>query len=123
MGSWSWLIVRALHVLFIAWMIYAPFSNNEEMLVFHAIVAPFLMLHWSLNDSGCILTQVEKHLRGLQDDSQSFIHSIVAPIYVIDDRTLQPVVFATTIALWLITLSRIDRAMVRRVFKTGTSSS
>lgn len=111
----SWFI-RVLHILFIAWMVWAPFSGNEDMLVFHAMISPFLMLHWVLNDSGCILTQLEKRVRGLKQDSQSFIHSIVAPIYVIDDNTLKPCVFMTTIVLWLITLSQINKDMIKRVF-------
>lgn len=122
--SWSWMVVRAIHILFIVWMIYAPFSGREDMLVLHAIVAPFLMLHWILSDAGCILTQIEKYLRGLDHESESFIHSIVAPIYVIDDRSLKPCIFGSTIVLWLITLSQLDREMVARVFtKTDTASS
>lgn len=116
MSNWSWMFVRTLHILFIAWMVYAPFSKNETMLVFHAIVSPFLMLHWILSDDGCILTHIEKHIRGLEHTSQSFIHSIVAPIYVIDDTTLKPIVFATTIGLWMITLRQVDMAMIKRAF-------
>lgn len=116
MKEWSWILVRTLHILFIAWMIYAPFSKNETMLVFHAIISPFLMLHWILSDSGCILTHIEKHIRGLEHTSQSFIHSIVAPVYVIDDNRLKPFVFASTIGLWLITLRQVDMDMVQRAF-------
>lgn len=114
--DYAWILVRILHILFIAWMVYAPFSGNEVMLVFHAMIAPFLMLHWILHADGCILTVLEKHLRGIDNDSQSFIHSIVGPIYMIDDASLKKIVFMTTFALWMITLSQLNRDMITRVF-------
>lgn len=103
------MIVRIVHLGFIAWMIWAPFSGTPEILLMHAVMCPFLMLHWLTNsDGGCFLTLLEKKLRGIDDD-ESFIHSIVAPLYVIDDAVLKKVVFGTTLVLWGITLGNLAR--------------
>lgn len=109
------MVIRIIHILFIAWMIYAPFSGIDTFIVFHAIISPFLMLHWIVHHDGCILTVLEKYARGLEHDTESFIHSIVAPVYVIDDAVLKRVVFACTLVLWGVSLSQIDREMIRRV--------
>lgn len=101
------LAIRILHLGFIAWMVYAPFSGNDRFLVLHAMVCPLLILHWLTSSTGCALTLLEKHVRGLDDDNESFIHKIVAPIYVIDDSDLKKVVFGVTIGLWLVTLRNL----------------
>lgn len=103
------IFVRILHLGFIFWMIYAPFSGIDEFLLLHAVICPFLMLHWLTSSTGCALTLLEKTMRGLKHDNQSFIHSIVAPVYVIDDASLKPIVWSSTMVLWVITLSRLKR--------------
>lgn len=103
------MIVRILHLGFILWMLYAPFSGIDEFLLLHAVVCPFLMLHWLTSSTGCALTLMEKRLRGIDHDDESFIHSIVAPVYVIDDASLRPLVWSSTLVLWMITLSRLKR--------------
>lgn len=100
-------VIGAVHLAFIAWMIYAPFSGVDEFVMMHAIVVPFLYLHWYSNSDGCALTLLEKYVRGLEHDSESFIHKIVAPIYVIDDASLKKLVFWITGALWLVSLRKL----------------
>jgi hypothetical protein len=113
--TYAAIVVRIVHVAFIAWMIYAPFSKIDEFLVMHAILVPFLMLHWLTSSDGCALTLLEKRLRGLECNSQSFIHSIVAPVYVIDDASLKTVVMAGTLGLWLVTLRQLSVAKIKQV--------
>ena len=108
-------IVRAIHVAFIAWMIYAPFSGIDEFLVMHAITVPFLIAHWLTSADGCFLTLLEKRVRGLDSDDKSFIYKIVRPLYVIDDASLRTLVILATLALWSVTLSKLSMATVRRV--------
>lgn len=107
-------IVRIAHLSFVAWMIYAPFSNDRHVLLAHAVVCPFLVLHWITNsDGGCALTLLEKKLRGVDDD-RSFVHSIVAPIYVIKDSTLKKIVLGVTLVLWAITLAKLTSRKTAR---------
>lgn len=117
--NWLALGIRMIHICFILWMIWVPFTNNETMLMMHAIISPFLMLHWIFNSDGCALTLLEKHVRGLDHDNESFIHSIVSPIYKIDDATLRPIVFGLTMGLWYITLSRLKYKNQKQVKRTN----
>ena len=107
MSEFAATVIRAIHIVFIAWVVYAPFSGNDQFLLMHAVICPFLMLHWMTSSAGCALTLLEKRLRGLEDDGESFVHKIVAPIYVIDDATLKLVVFGATMGLWIVTLSKL----------------
>lgn len=100
-------LIRILHVVFIAWMVYAPFSSDFDMVLLHSFIAPFLMLHWITNNGDCALTMLEKHVRGLEHDHESFIHKLVAPVYVIDDSSLKKMVFGSTLVLWCISVSRV----------------
>lgn len=102
-------IVRLVHVLFILWMVYAPFSSDKNMVVLHAFVAPFLMLHWVTMNGDCALTMLEKHIRGLEHDNESFMYKLVAPVYVIDDASMRRLVCATTVVLWSISVYRLTQ--------------
>lgn len=106
-APWAATIVRAVHILFIAWMVWAPWSGSRDVLVIHAVACPFLMMHWLTSTDGCVLTLMEKHLRGLERDDQSFIHSLVAPVYVIDDAQLRTLVTLGTAGLWAVTLTKL----------------
>jgi hypothetical protein len=116
-------VVRLVHVAFVAWMVWAPFSNNDAMLVLHAMVCPFLFLHWATSSDGCALTIIEAKLRGVPL-RESFVHGIVAPIYVIPDHAVRRTVFVATLGLWAVTLSKVDAAMFKRVlFPTATTTT
>ena len=119
----SYQVVQMIHLGFIGWMVYAPFSGIDEFVLMHAIVCPFLMLHWIMDADGCVLTLMEKQLRGLEHDGESFIHKIVAPIYVIEDATLKHIVFAATIALWAVSLSKLNVKKVKEMLLVKKTES
>jgi hypothetical protein len=110
-------VVRVIHILFMLWMAVVPFTNNEPMLVLHLIVNPFLWLHWITNQDACSLTLLEMYLRGVPPE-KSFFHSVVSPVYKIDDETLKGLCWTISIALWLITLSKVMKRpkMITDVF-------
>ncbi len=109
MAMWLASVVALAQVAFLAFMIAAPFGSSRQALVLHALVTPFLWVHWALNDDTCFLTLVEKRLRGLQDNSDSFMHRLVSPIYNIRDADVRAWSWAASVALWLVTLSRVRR--------------
>jgi hypothetical protein len=100
-------IVRLLHVFFVGFMIYAPFSSNPAFVLLASFVYPFLFLHWLTNSDACFLTIVEKRLRGLDTDSDSFINSIVAPIYVLEETSMKKVVWIVSLCLWGVSVYRL----------------
>jgi len=107
-------VIRLIHLGFIAWMVYAPFSGVDEFLVMHAVVVPFLVLHWLTSTDGCFLTLLEKRVRRLNEDRESFIYNIVSPLYVIDDASLRWVVLGATLGLWAVTLRQLSWATVQK---------
>jgi hypothetical protein len=106
---WLASVVALAHAAFLVFMIAAPFGSCRQALVLHALVTPFLWVHWALSDDTCFLTLVEKRLRGLQDNSESFMHRLVSPIYNIRDADVRTMSWAASLVLWLVTLSRVRR--------------
>lgn len=99
-------LVSALHLCFVVFMAWAPFSGNRAALVMHLVVTPLLWVHWSLNDDSCVLTLLETKLRGV-DSSQSFVHSLVSPVYKVRDADMRAVCWVASLALWAVTLSQV----------------
>jgi hypothetical protein len=118
-------LIVLLHILFIIFVILAPFSNIKYLLVMHAITVPFMLLHWITNNNTCALTLIErnvrKHLYGSShSDSDCFSCRLIEPVYDFANNMGSSNVFfyITTITLWLITIYNI-----RQKFLSGEISS
>ena len=61
-------LVNIIHNIFILIMIFG-FMLPKKYLKFHALIWPLTLLHWKTNNNKCMLTQLEKYLKG--DDSDS----------------------------------------------------
>lgn len=114
-------LIWLLHMLFILWVVVTPFTDNEPMLVLHALVIPFLWLHWWLMDDTCFLTLVEQRLRGLPADQvpeKSFFFKLVSPVYKIKDSEVRKGAWIASVVLWAVTVRKVLRrpAMIREVF-------
>lgn len=108
-------LVWVLHVLFVAFMVWAPFSDSESALALHFLGTPFLWLHWLLNDDTCALSLLEKRLRGVSDRN-SFFHNLVSPVYKIRDEHVRVLAWGASVGLWFVSASRVMRepGMLRR---------
>lgn len=115
-------LVWLIHMAFILWFVITPFTNNKPMLVLHFFTAGFLWLHWLTNRDECSLTLLEMKLRGIEDCKESFMWSVVSPIYKPrTDATMRQVIWVASIALWLVTVSKVlkDPHMVADVFRAA----
>lgn len=93
--------ISLLHAVYVAWFLYAPFSNDLLMMAVHAVIAPAMMLHWLMNDDTCVLTAIEAAARGV-DPKQTFIGRVVSPIYLLPSGSNFTMLwYAFTILLWL----------------------
>ncbi len=112
------LLVQLIHALVLAWAIISPFSKWKYLRLTYVIFAPFLMLHWLLNNDTCALTALECTLRGLDDCSDTFIHKVVSPIYKISDSTARTVAWTFTTVAWAYAASTVTIRDVVAFFTT-----
>ena len=101
------LFVKIIHILFICWVLIVPFIQNRNQLEFYSLFIPFLFLHWALNDDNCALTTIEKKITGKTDNKDTFIGSIVSPIYNLDDSDLSKFNKIVAFALWMYVMYRL----------------
>jgi hypothetical protein len=111
------LVVFILHMAFVAFMAWAPFSGRRTVLVAHLVITPFLWIHWILNQDACALTTLETRLRGV-GTSRSFFHSLVSPIYKVRDSDVRTLVWIASVALWIHTARQVGWKDVVDVLRT-----
>ena len=97
------IIVKIIHLLFVLFVLVAPFSTNRKILDFYIVLIPFLFLHWITNNDTCAFTELEKFLTNKQKNEDTFIGSIVSPIFKITNRDY----YLITIVLFLIALNNL----------------
>lgn len=108
-------VVRLIHVAFVAFMALTPFGTCRPALVVHVLITPFLWMHWALNDDTCALTVLEKSVRGVSDD-KSFFHSLVSPVYKVEDRDVRHLGWLASVVLWLVAVGKVRREDFREAF-------
>lgn len=103
-------IVRLLHLALIAFVVCVPFITEGAhwgIYAIHCMTVITLLVHWWTNESTCCLTLLESMLRGIPTE-RSFMHSLVNPIYRIDDVSLKRLVQLVTPLLGLISASHLS---------------
>ena len=101
-------IVKIIHILFIIFVILTPFIKNIIwlILVLHIVIIISLIVHWITNQDVCFLTWLECYLKGIPS-KDSFIHSLVSPIYKIENDQLKLLSYIITPLLGFISMSRL----------------
>jgi hypothetical protein len=94
------LIVKVFHMSLLVGVIVTPFlylfprfCKLWPLLLLHATMCMSLLVHWKLNDDTCFLTVVESSVRGVEK-KQSFMHSMMSPVYKIQDEDLKRISLA-----------------------------
>ncbi len=107
------LIVFA-HVLYVMFIILTPFIGNNYFMILHAIVVPFMMLHWYINDNTCVLTLIEKQIRcklygSYPDPNDCITYKLIAPVYDFNKNHVDQThaIYAITTILWIISCCRL----------------
>ena len=74
-------VICIIHIIIFILILSIPIlSNSNYFLFFYIMTVPFIELHWLANNNTCCLTEIEKKIRGI-DDEESFINRILSPIY------------------------------------------
>ena len=82
-------IIRFIHICIILFIILTPlidiFSLSKQITLLqnftHMMLCICILGHWKTNSNKCGLTILEAKLRNLQSVDESFLYSIIAPIY------------------------------------------
>ena len=101
-------LISVLHVLVILFVVCAPFSNSNYLLLMHIIIVPFIILHWYLSNNSCSLTLIERMIKD-KTEGQSvnkedcFSYKFIAPIYDFNKNTkdFSKFTYILTIGLWI----------------------
>lgn len=106
--------IVVLHFIFVLFIALVPFFAGNYFMILHAVVVPFMMAHWYLNDNNCALTIMEKNLRKAMygedpDPNDCFTYNLIAPVYDFkkNNSDMSSIIYIITIGLWLITLYRL----------------
>lgn len=105
------LLINVLHLIVILFVLGAPFSDSNYLLFMHALIVPFILLHWVLNNNTCSLTMAEKFIRsstyGVKaNEDECFTYQFIAPIYDFNKNydSFSYFTYSLTIGLWVITM-------------------
>ena len=115
-------IIQLIHVLVRIFIVATPFLGSEYFLTMHAVIIPFIMLHWITNQTVCALTELEKMVSNKTEDetffgqifvpiykNESFVGTILKPWYTVKDKDEEKrLVWFGLILLWFITLLKLS---------------
>jgi hypothetical protein len=119
------MLINIIHLIVIMFVLTAPFSNSNYLILLHIIVIPFIILHWLLNNNTCCLTVAEKYIREKNTgttmrEGDCFTYQLVAPIYDFnkDHQSFSIFIYILTISLWLISVYNISNKICTNQIKT-----
>ena len=99
-------VITLIHFLIVLFVVFAPIcSSCPYTLVAHALFIPLLIVHWKLNDDGCCLTELEKRLTNKTENKETFIGSILGPVY--EPRPNEQLFLCLT--LWLVAVHKLKK--------------
>ena len=102
--------ITLLHIFFILFVIITPFLSSNYLLLLYTLTIPFLILHWLCNDNTCVLTIVERKLRGKErDDKDCFTCRLIEPVYDFNKNyeTFSTATYIIVISLWLLSTAKL----------------
>ena len=119
------ILINIIHLIVIIFVLAAPFSNSNYLILLHIIVVPFIMLHWLLNNNTCCLTVAEKYIRGKTintqiKDEDCFTYQIIAPIYDFNKNheAFSTFIYILTTCVWLVSVYNISNKICDGQIKT-----
>jgi hypothetical protein len=104
------ILIKLFHLLIISFVLFTPFlTSNPLILLLHISFCFLLMIHWICNDDSCFLTFLEKKIRGLENNQQTFLSSIFNSIYIIKDYSFNKLIWLSTIFLTFYSIYNIKK--------------
>ena len=111
-------LIFVAHLLFILFIVVAPFMDNPLIHILHVTAVITLLVHWFLSSDVCCLSLLESKLRNIEY-TDSFINKIVSPVYQMNGSTE---IYIGVILLGLISIKKIhDSEELRLIFNRITN--
>lgn len=104
-------LVWLLHCCLVCFMVWAPLRGPATALLLAEAGYCLLFLHWLTNRDVCALTLLEQHLRGVEK-AESFVHSVVGPVYGITATDVGRLVWAVSLLLFGVGLVRLYKRWI-----------
>ncbi len=92
------MILSTFHLLLVSFTLIAPFTNRPGILLLHISYTMSLLVHWYFNNNTCCLTLLESSITG-KDSSNTFMHTLISPMYNISESNLSTIVWIITVLL------------------------
>ena len=73
--------IFGLHVLLFLFVVITPFIGSPDLILIDLMLMVSVYFHWILRDNTCVLTVIEKTLRGTPDDKQTFFGQLFGQMY------------------------------------------
>ena len=107
-------LITLVHIIYMLFVVVVPFTDSNYLLLLHAIVVPFMIAHWIINDNTCVLTIIEKKIRkdmyGTEPEpNDCFTCRLIEPVYDFNKNydTASTLIYIITIALWLLSVYKL----------------
>lgn len=114
-------VILVIHLVIIAFSLYAPFSGSIGLLVLHVTWSATLLLHWVSNSDACSLTLLESSLRGIET-GETLMHRIISPVYCVPEKTLGKLCYILVIVLCLVSVYQLYNSQAFNDALVGLSS-
>lgn len=74
-------LIFMLHVLIFLFVVTVPFIGSDMLVLLNLVFMLGILVHWICNNNICVLTVIEKHIRGTPDDTQTFFGKLFGGVY------------------------------------------
>lgn len=74
-------LIFFLHIFIFLFVVSVPFVGSDILVLLNLVFMIGILVHWICNNNICILTVIEKALRGTPDDTQTFFGKLFGGVY------------------------------------------
>lgn len=76
-------IIFILHILIFLFVLFVPFIGSDYLVLLNLVFMIGILIHWICNNNICVLTVIEKSIRGTPHDTQTFFGKLFGGVYTI----------------------------------------
>lgn len=98
-------IISFIHAWVLSFVCLVPFIGDMYFVLMNLVFMFGIMVHWYFNSNVCALTILEKIIRGVSDDTQTFFGQIFGKIYSVSNDS--PIYWYGIILLVFVSLIKI----------------